>query len=115
MALVCYHGSNPHTIDQKRADTILQIIANPERRKIINSIRDDFKTVNQIAEVSELSISTVYRKLRELSDKNILITSGRINSQKKRELTYKSKIRKVVTVFEEDALDIKIYTNLRDE
>ena len=115
MPLVCYHGENPHIIDQERADMILQVISDPERRKIINSIKDEAKTAIQISKETGLSISTVYRKIRELAEKHVVITSGRINSQNKREFNFKSKIRKVVTVFDNDALDVKIYTNLRDE
>ena len=115
MALVCYHGENPHIINQERADMILQVISDPERRKIINSIRDEAKTAIQVSKETGLSISSVYRKLHELAEKHIVITSGRINSQNKREFRFQSKIRKVVTVFDNDTFDVKIYTNLRDE
>ena len=113
MALICYHGEEPNIIDQKRADTVLQVISDPERRKIISLIKDEFKTANEISKQCGIPISSVYRRLNELSDKKLLITSGRITTQKKREDLYKSKIRKVVTVFDNDELDVKIYTNLR--
>ena len=114
MALVCYHGDNPHVINQERADLILGAISDPDRRKILNSIRDEFKTANQIASETNLPISTVYRKIHELDEKHVLISSGKINSHGKKEFTYQSKIRKVVAVFENNEIDVKIYTNLRD-
>lgn len=114
MALVCYHGENPYTIDQKKADLVLNTVSDTERRKIINSIRDDFKTANQISEETGLPRSTVYRKIRELEENKLLILSGKIGIHGKRESTYKSKIRKVIMTFDDDVLDVKIYTNLRD-
>ena len=114
MTLVCYHGKNPHTIDQTRADIILNAISDPERRKIITSIKNQFKTVNEISEKTELSTSTVYRKIKELNEKNLLIPFSQILKNGKREFSYKSKIQRVEMNFEYDTLDVKIYTNLRD-
>lgn len=115
MALVCYHGENPHIINQQRADVILRVLSEPERRKIINTIKDDFKTAIQIAQETEIPVASVYRRIHELNEKNILITTAKINSQKKREMRYKSKVRKVIAKFDEGTVDVKIYTNLRDE
>lgn len=114
MALVCFHGENPHVINQERADIILGAISDPERRNIITSIKNKFKNVNQISEETNLPISTVYRKIHELNEKNLLISSSNIRTNGKREFTYKSKIQKVTMNFEHDELDVKIYTNLRD-
>ena len=114
MALVCYHGENPHTINQDRADLVLGAISDPDRRKIISSIRNKFKTINQISEETGLPISTTYRKIHELDENKLLIPSGKIGIHGKKEFTYKSKIQKVTMTFENDVLDIKIYTNLRD-
>ncbi|WP_316505331.1 ArsR family transcriptional regulator [Nitrosopumilus sp.] len=114
MALVCYHGENPHIINQERADIILNAISDPERRKIIASIKNEFKKVSQISEETHLSTSTTYRKIHELNEKNLLISSSKISANGKREFTYKSKIQKVIMTFEYDALDVRIYTNLRD-
>lgn len=114
MALVCYHGENPHIIDQKRADIILQAVSEPERRKIIDTIKNEFKSATQISKDTKIPQTIVYRRLHELSEKNILITSGRINSSKKKETLYKSKVRKVIATYDNGAVDVKIYTNVRD-
>ena len=114
MALVCYHGENPHTINQERADIILQAVSEPDRRKIIDAIKDEFKTASQIAKDAEMPLTIAYRRLHELSEKNILITSSRINERKKKEMTYKSKVRKVVATYDNGTVDVKIYTNVRD-
>ena len=114
MALVCYHGENPHIINQERADTILQIISDPERRKIINTIKYKSKSAMQISKETNLPLSSVYRRIHELTAKNILITSGAINEQNKKEILYKSKIHKVQATFDNEVMDVKIFTNLRD-
>ena len=114
MALVCYHGDNPHVINQDRADIVLNAIADPERRKIITSIKKEFKTAHQISGETQIPIGTTYRKIRELYEKNLLISSGKINEHGRKEFAYKSKIQKVTMIFEDDFLDVKIYTNLRD-
>ena len=115
MALVCYHGDNPHVINQERADVILQAVSEPERRKIIDTIKDDFKTAIQISKSTQIPLTIVYRRLHELNEKNILLTSGRINSLKKKETLYKSKVRKVVATYDNGTVDVKIFTNLRDD
>ena len=114
MALVCYHGNNPHVINQDRADLVLNAISDSERRRIITSVKNDFKTAHQISEETGIPIGTIYRKIRELYEKNLLISSGKINSHGRKEFAYKSKIQRIEMIFENDILDIKIYTNLRD-
>ncbi len=68
----------------------------------------------QISEETGLSISSVYRKIRELNEKKLLFLSGDTNLLGRREFRYKSKIRKVVVVFDKDVTDVTIYSNLRD-
>ncbi|MCH7647806.1 MAG: winged helix-turn-helix transcriptional regulator [Thaumarchaeota archaeon] len=114
MALVCYHGETPHKINQDRADVILKIILDKERRKIIFCISNESKTQSQISKETGLSISSVYRRIHDLNEKELLILSGNINLHGRREFRYKSKIRKVVIVFDKDVTDVKVYSNLRE-
>ena len=111
--LVCYHGETPHIINQQRADMILEVIADPRLRNIINCTKDEFKNVKQISRELKLSVSTTYRYIHELKRKNILIVSSNIQLGKKT-FAYKSKIQKVISTFEGQKIDVKIYTNLRD-
>ncbi len=114
MALVCYHGEIPYKINQDRVDVILKTMLNQDRRKIISCIKNESKTVIQISKETELSISSVYRKIRDLDEKKLLFLSGNINLHRKREFRYKSKIRKVVVVFDQNVMDVKVYSNLRE-
>ena len=56
----------------------------------------------------------VYRHIRELNKKNVLILSGIVNNQGKKEFTYKSKIQKVIMKFGDNTFDVKVYSALRD-
>ncbi len=114
MALVCYHGEIPQRINQDRVDEILEAISDPHQRKIIGCINNESKNTHQISEETGIAVSTVYRNIRKLDEKKLLFLSGDITPQKRKEFRYRSKIRKVVTVFDEDMIDVKIYANLRD-
>ena len=112
MSLVCYLGEKRYKIDQERATEILNVMLNPENRKIISCIKNEPKNVIQIHEETSLAISTVYRRLRQLEKKKLLILSGNISKDRKT-VSYKSKIRKVVAMFEDGVVDLKIYSNLK--
>ena len=114
MALICYHGKIPRKINQDRANIILETILHLDRRKVIFCIKNESKSIIQISEETGLSISSVYRMIRKLDEKKLLFLSGNINLHRKREFRYKSKIRKVVVVFDKDVTDVKVYSNLRE-
>ena len=115
MPLVCYHDTTPYNINQDRADIILRTISDPAKRKIISCIKSEPKTVIQISKEIDLPVSTVYRKIGVLQEDKLLIASAGIHTIKnKKEFKYKSKIRKAVMVFEDDTLDFKVYSNMRD-
>ena len=114
MTLVCYHGEIPRKINQDRANIILKTVLDLDRRKVIFCIKNESKTLSQISKETGLSITSVYRRIRDLDEKKLLFLSGKINLQGRREFKYKSKIRKVVIVFDKDATDVKVYSNLRE-
>jgi len=114
MALVCYHGETPHRIDQDRASEIVKVMLDSTNRKIITCIKDDAKNIIQIQKETNIPTSTIYRRLCTLNNKRLIILSGDINSDGRKFLKYKSKIRKVVTIVEDDVLDVKIFSNLKD-
>lgn len=114
MSLTYYHGETPQKINQERANEILEAMIDPTFRKILVGIKDDSKTALQISNDLELSISRTYRILNKLNEKKLLIVTGEINSHHKKASKYKSKIREIVTTFDGNITDVKIYSNLRD-
>ncbi len=112
MSVIFYRGETAHGINQERGNEILEVMLDHVNRKIITCIKDESKTALQISEETGLSSSMTYRRLRELKEKNLLILSGEIATDKKKRFKHKSKIRKVVTSFDGNLTDIKIYSNL---
>jgi len=114
MALICYHGTTPHNIDQSRADIVLKAISDKDIRKIITCIKDEPKSVRQISYDTGLLVSNVYRKIHELKKNKLLIISASISSENhKKVFSYKSKVRKVAMMFnDDDDFDVKIYSNI---
>jgi len=113
MTLVCYHGEIPHKINQDKASIILKTILDIDRRKVIFCIKNESKPVSQISKETGLSISSVHRRIHDLDKMKLLFLSGDTNLLGRREFRYKSKIRKVVVVFDKDVTDVKVYSNLR--
>jgi len=114
MTLVCYHGEIPYKINQDRADEILEVMTNLEHRMIINCIKNESKSVFQISEDTGITKSTIYRRIRELNKKKLLILSGEINSHKRKVVKYKSKICKIMVILDKDMMDVTIFSNLKN-
>jgi hypothetical protein len=112
MSVICYHGETPYRINQKRGNEILEVMLDNVNRIIITCIKDEPKTALQVSIETGLSSSMTYRRLRRLKEKNLLILSGEISTDKKKRFRHKSKIRKVVTSYDGNVTDIKIYSNL---
>ena len=114
MSVTYYHGEIPLSIDSDRANEIVKAMIDPASRKILVNIKNNSKTVLQISKDLDLSISKTYRMLNKLNKKKLLIVTGEINSHHKKASKYKSKIRKIVTTYDDTVADVKIYSNLRD-
>lgn len=114
MSVICYHGETQHRINQDRGNEIFEVMLDDVNRKIITCIKDEPKTALQVSTETGLSSSMTYRRLRELKEKNLLILSGEISTDKKKRFRHKSKIRKVVTSFDGNVTDIQIYLNLKN-
>jgi len=114
MNLVYYHGDEPLKIIQEQQKTILKTIVDSQYKVILECIRSKSKSTHQISRETGISISNTYRKLHDLNKKKILIVSGGITSDGKREFLYKSKIREIITELHEGKTVVKIYSNLRD-
>ena len=113
LAVICYHGEIPYKINPDRVDIILKVMLDLHKRNLLFCIKNESKTIQQISQEIGLSISSVYRRICDLDEKKLLILSGKFNFQGKKEFRYKSKIRKVIIVFEKDVIDLTVYSNLR--
>lgn len=81
--------SNDTNIDEIMQDEYVQ--------KILNVIKDTPKSAKQISKESGISICSVYRKLRVLKEKKILLVSGNITDDGIRTKQYLTKINPQIT------------------
>lgn len=73
-------------------DEILKIISDKYCRQIINAITNDPKSAFEISTQCNIFLGTVYRKIQLLQQVGILTTHSRITDERKRSVTYQSKI-----------------------
>ena len=91
MTLSAYSKIYRNIASNQNSDEIKRIASDSDFEKIINCICREAKTVKQISKETELTISTTYRKIKKLNENNMLILSGSINIENKREFRYQSK------------------------
>ncbi len=97
--------------DTPKKDSLLSIMADKYCRTIIYVTKDKPKSAIEITNETKIPISTIYRRLQTLHDNNILRTSGMITEDGKKLFLYKSKIRGIISVFENGHTDIKLIFN----
>jgi predicted transcriptional regulator len=114
MSVIYYRGEIPHRINLERGNEILEVMLDQVNRKIITCIKDEPKTALRISIETGLSSSMIYRRLHGLKEKNLLILSGEFTTDNKKRFKHKSKIRKVVTSFDGNIMNIEIYSNLNN-
>ena len=94
-----------------KKNALLSIMADEYCRTIIHVTKDKPKSAIEITNETKIPISTVYRRLQTLHDNNLLRTSGMINEDGKKLFLYKSKIKGIVSTFENGHTDVKLTFN----
>jgi len=89
--------------DNERKQIYLQIISDQFCMGIVSSIIETPKTAVEIAKLTSIPISTVYRRLQFLQEHKMLKTSGGLNKDGKY-FVYQSKLKTISSFF--DGLDI---------
>ena len=85
--------------DSERKQIYLQILSDQFCMGIISSIIDSPRTAVEIAKVTSIPISTVYRRLQFLQENKMLKTSGGLNKDGKY-FVYQSKLKTISTFFD---------------
>ena len=85
--------------DDARKQIYLQILSDQFCMGIISSIIERPKTAVEIAKVTNIPISTVYRRLQFLQEHKMLKTSGGLNKDGKY-FVYLSKLKTISTFFD---------------
>ena len=89
--------------DNERKQIYLQILSAQFCMGIVSSIIETPKTAVEIAKLTNIPISTVYRRLQFLQEHKMLKTSGGLNKDGKY-FVYQSKLKTISSFF--DGLDI---------
>ena len=87
--------------DEQRKRIILESMADKYCKLILKNTLENPKSAMIIAQEEKIPLSTVYRKIKKLSDGKLLAISGSINRDGKKYFLYMSKIK-----------DIAIHCNL---
>lgn len=98
------------TEDSKK-DMLLKVVSDKYYRIILHSVMDKPKSVTEIATCTDISLSTVYRKIQSLCDGKLLVISGAISKDGKKSFCYKSKIRSIQILFNDGKVDVKSIPN----
>ncbi len=97
--------------DDERKQIYFQILSDQFCMGIISSIIDKPKTAVEIAKITTIPISTVYRRLQFLQEHKMMKTSGGLNKDGKY-FVYQSKLKTISTFFDGSDTWVSVTPNL---
>jgi predicted transcriptional regulator len=97
--------------EAQKKDTILEAISDRYSRIILEATMNAPKTALEISTEYNIPISTTYRRLQVLHDAKLLIISGSISDDGKKFFMYKSKVKQILTSFQNGIIDVSIIPN----
>ena len=97
--------------DDVRKQVYIQILSDQFCMGIISSIIVSPKTAVEIAKITNIPISTVYRRLQFLQENKMLKTSGGLNKDGKY-FVYLSKLKTISTFFDGSNMWVSVTPNL---
>jgi len=98
-------------LDSDSYQVYLNTVADVYSRRILDYILDDSHSVIEISVGTQIPLRTVYRKIQNMIDSDIVKISGNITESGKKYFMYKSKIRGLYTKYSEKQLEVYIIRN----
>jgi predicted transcriptional regulator len=95
-------------IDGEQKQKALEVFSDNYTRAILSTMMDRPKSVLQISAETDIPPTTVYRKIRQLLENNLIRTSGKIAENGKKNFLYKSKIKSFHVTFTKDRFAILV-------
>lgn len=86
----------------EKKDSLLEILSDKYCRAILKSTMSTPKPAIEVTAETKIPISTVYRRIQTLYDNKLLRTSGTITDEGKKLFLYKSKIKGIQSIFNDD-------------
>ena len=97
--------------EKERKDSILEILSDKYCRTILESTMHMPKSATEITAEANIPLSTVYRRIQTLHDRELLTVSGTITSEGKRLFLYKNKVRGIQGTFNNGKTEVKLIIN----
>ncbi len=97
--------------EQTTKEAILEILADKYSRTILESTIDMPKSAIDLSKECGIPISTAYRRVQMLHKHKLVGISGSISQDGKKYFLYKSKIRSIMTCFNNGLLEVEIVPN----
>lgn len=97
--------------EQTTKDVFLEILADRYSRAILESTMEMPKSAIDLSNDCGIPISTAYRRVQVLHKHKLLGISGSINEDGKKYFLYKSKVKSIMTCFNNGSLEVEIVPN----
>lgn len=95
--------------DQRPIEEILDTIGDEKARDILAAISDDSRSAKQLAEICDLSLPTVYRRIELLKEHDLVTANTLVADDGNHYDVYESNFDSTVIRLEEDEYDVRIY------
>jgi predicted transcriptional regulator len=99
-------------IDQDdKKQKALEMFSDNYTRIILSAMIEQPKSALQITEETKIPLTTVYRKLHNMLEENLIKISGQIAENGKKNFLYKSKLRSFHVTFTKDRFAVLVNTS----
>lgn len=99
-------------IDQdEKKQKALEMFSDNYTRVILSAMIEQPKSALQITEETKIPLTTVYRKLHNMLEENLIKISGQIAENGKKNFLYKSKLRSFHVTFTKDRFAVLVNTS----
>ena len=99
-------------IDQdEKKQKALEMFSDNYTRVILSAMIESPKSALQITEETKIPLTTVYRKLHNMLEENLIKISGQIAENGKKNFLYKSKLRSFHVTFTKDRFAVLVNTS----
>ncbi|MFN3654483.1 MAG: winged helix-turn-helix domain-containing protein [Candidatus Nitrosotenuis sp.] len=97
--------------EDEKKQKALEVFSDNYTRLILSTMMEKPKSALQIANETKIPTTTVYRKLHQLMENNLIKISGQIAENGKKNFLYKSKIKSFYMTFTKDRFAILVNTS----
>jgi len=88
--------------------TVFESLNNEDTRAVIEALDDGPLSAKEVSERCELSMSTTYRKLNQLSDAGLLEEGTAINLEGKHATTYRRCVDRIAVSITDDGFELEL-------